>query len=288
MLMPDLKEITDEMKPQTIISKYIRKLHNLTNRNVIVYYSGWLTFRSTEKDLGINDLDKNAFMNLIKGLDKDKGLDLILHTPGGEIGATESIIDYLYETFKGDFRVIIPQIAMSGGTMIACSSKEIIMGKQSSLGPIDSQFGGISVEAILKECQMAKEEIASKPETIPYWNILLSKYPPAFIIRCENSRKWSEEILDKSLRYAMFDESDEKIINKIKSELGSHENTKSHGRHLSAKDCKNLGLKISYMEDDDEFQDIVLSIHHACMNFFSFNCDCIKFFANSDSKLYYM
>lgn len=227
-------------------------------------------------------------MNLIKGLDKDKGLDLILHTPGGEVGATESIIDYLYDTFKGDFRVIIPQIAMSGGTMIAYSSKEIIMGKQSSLVPIDPQFGGIPAEAIIKECQIAKEEIANKPETIPFWNILISKYPPAFIIKCENSRKWSDEILDKSLRYAMFDESDEETINIIKSELGSHENTKSHGRHLSAKNCKDLGLKITYMEDDEELQDIVLSIHHVCMIFFSFNSDCIKLFANSDSKLFFI
>ena len=76
-------------------------------------------------------------MSVIHGLDKSKGLDLFLHTPGGDVGATESLIDYLHDSFGGDIRAIIPQIAMSGGTMIACSCKEIIMGKQSSLGPID-------------------------------------------------------------------------------------------------------------------------------------------------------
>lgn len=39
MIMPDLKEIRDEIKPQTIISKYIKKLYNLTN------ISPWFDFR---------------------------------------------------------------------------------------------------------------------------------------------------------------------------------------------------------------------------------------------------
>lgn len=133
---------------------------------------------------------------------------------------------------------------------------------------------------------MAKEDISKNPDTIPFWKNIILRYPPAFIFLCQNARIWADEILDKSLRYSMFDESDEEIINKIKSELGSHENTKSHGRHLSARDCKKLGLKISYMEDDDEFQDMVLSIHHACMYFFSINSGCSKLIANNDSKFF--
>ncbi len=76
-------------------------------------------------------------MNVIYGLEKKKGLDLILHTPGGNSAAIESLIDYLREIFGNDLRVIVPQLAMSAGTMIAFSAKEIIMGKQSSLGPVD-------------------------------------------------------------------------------------------------------------------------------------------------------
>ncbi len=62
---------------------------------------------------------------------------MILHTPGGDIAATESIVDYLYCMFDKDIRVIVPQISMSAGTMIALASKEIVMGKHSNLGPID-------------------------------------------------------------------------------------------------------------------------------------------------------
>jgi ClpP class serine protease len=97
--------------------KYIKELSKLTGRNVIIYYSGWLN--NNVSGTAINDFDKNGFMGMIHGLNTDKGLDLLLHTPGGSISATESIIDYLNEIFNGNIRAVIPQLAMSGGTMVA-------------------------------------------------------------------------------------------------------------------------------------------------------------------------
>ena len=47
--------------------------------------------------------------------------------------AAEAIVNYLRLKFDYDIRVIVPQLAMSAGTMIACAAKEIIIGKQSSL-----------------------------------------------------------------------------------------------------------------------------------------------------------
>ena len=173
--MPNFYEISSESNPQTVISKYIKKYSQMVDRNVIIYYSGWLNNTEPEKMTSINDLDKNAFMSVINGLDKSKGLDLFLHTPGGDVGATESIIDYLFASFNGDTRAVVPQIAMSGGTMIACSCKEIIMGKQSSLGPIDPQFGGIPAEAFIKEFDRAKKEVSAYPQTEPVWREMLSK-----------------------------------------------------------------------------------------------------------------
>ena len=73
----------------------------------------------------------------IEKKNRKNGLDLILHTPGGDIAATESLVYYLKQIFGRNIRVFVPQMAMSAGTMIALASKEIIMGKESSLGPID-------------------------------------------------------------------------------------------------------------------------------------------------------
>lgn len=46
--------------------------------------------------MSIEDTDKNVFMQTIYELDKTKGLDLILYTPGGRIDAAEPLeIKYL-------------------------------------------------------------------------------------------------------------------------------------------------------------------------------------------------
>lgn len=59
--------------------KYLKRLNRHTDRNVIAYYSGWLSKPDIQSD--INDEDKNGFMMAVHKLDKRKGLDLILHTP---------------------------------------------------------------------------------------------------------------------------------------------------------------------------------------------------------------
>ena len=94
--------------------KYLKKLFKLTKRNVIAYYSGWLQ-KPGLSITSVNDDDKNALMATIHGLDRSKGLDLILHTPGGDVAATESIVNYLKKMFDTDIRAIVPQLAMSAG-----------------------------------------------------------------------------------------------------------------------------------------------------------------------------
>ena len=147
--MPSFNEIRDLVNASgstfdILRKEYQQSLSEKTGRNVIIYYSGWLQKPpNLGQALGINNDDKNGFMATVHGLDRSKGLDLLLHTPGGDVAATESLIDYLKQMFGTDIRAIIPQMAMSGGTMLACACKEILMGKQSSLGPIDPQVGGM-------------------------------------------------------------------------------------------------------------------------------------------------
>jgi hypothetical protein len=79
--MPDwnqlLNEITAAGSVHDIIRRrYLKELHELTGRNVIIYYSGWLQKRNLE-GVEVNDADKNGFMTVVHGLDRTKGLDLI-------------------------------------------------------------------------------------------------------------------------------------------------------------------------------------------------------------------
>lgn len=275
--MPSFSEIEQENNPKSTIIKYTRKLHEKTGRNVIVYYSGWLTF---DDEVSIDAMDKNGFMNVIKDLNKSKGLDLILHTPGGSVSATESIIDYLHAIFGDDIRAIIPQMAMSGGTMIACSCKEILMGKHSSLGPADPQVYGIPAKTVIEEFKLAKKEIEENPKSTAFWTILLEKYPANFLFECENSMDWAKEILEKSLKYSMFKDN-ESIVDKIVYELISGEATKSHSRNLYPEKCKEIGLNIKYIEEDEELQDLILSVHHSCISYFN-NINSSKIYSNQN------
>ncbi len=269
--MPNWKEQLDEIKamgsPYDVLRrKYLKELFDLTGRNVIIYYSGWLQ-KSNLPGLGINDEDKNGFMSAINKMDRSKGLDLLLHTPGGETAAVESLVDYLRNMFGIDIRAIIPQIAMSGGTMIACASKQIVMGKQSSLGPVDPQLNGIPAHGVIEEFIRAHKEIKEDPSKIPIWQPIIAKYSPAFIGECQKSIAWSEQLVREWLKTGMLSTSPdpEPKIERIVEELINHAITLSHARHLSADKCISIGLNIDMLENNQSFQDAVLNLHHACM-----------------------
>jgi ATP-dependent protease ClpP protease subunit len=273
--MPNWNQLLNEIKAagsmhDVVRRRYLSRLNELTGRNVIIYYSGWLQKKSVG-GAEINDEDKNGFMTVIHEMDRSKGLDLILHTPGGETAATESLVHYLRSMFGTDMRAIVPQLAMSGGTMIACACKEIIMGRQSSLGPVDPHFGGIPAHGVVEEFNRARKEISEDNSTIPIWQPIIAKYHPTFIGECEKAIAWSNEMTKEWLRTGMFaaERKPQRKINRILKELGDHALTKSHSRHLPIERCRAMGLKVRELETEQEFQDAVLSLHHACMLTFS-------------------
>lgn len=287
--MPSWNEVLIEIQNSNRVDaldfvrrKYFKSLSEKNNRNVIAYYSGWLQ-KPRIGNAEICDDDKNGFMATIHKLDRSKGLDLILHTPGGDIAATESIVNYLQKMFGKDIRAIIPQIAMSAGTMIACSCKEIIMGKQSNIGPIDPHFSGIPAHGVIAEFKRALEEIKKDPETIPIWQTVVSKYHPTFIGECQNAIEWSEEIVSSWLEANMFDGVPDAKgkANKVVKNLGSHEDTKTHARHIHIEEARNFGLSIKSLEADfiQDFQDTVLTVHHAFMHTFA-NSNSIRIIEN--------
>lgn len=273
--MPNWHNINREIRESgstydVIRRKYLLKLSEYTERNVIIYYSGWLTkgFNNHPGAFTINDYDKNGFMTVINGLDYSKGLDLILHTPGGEITATESLVDYIKSVFNSDIRVIVPQLAMSAGTMIACSSKDIIMGKHSSLGPIDPQINGLSTHAIIEEFENAEAEILKEPKKQLVWGPIIGKYHPTLVGDCKKAIDMSNEIVEKWLSNCMFngDSDGPKKAKLIVEKLSDHTISKTHSRHLSVTECENIGLNITRLEGDPELQDLVLTVHHTCVH----------------------
>lgn len=255
----------------TVRRRYLNELCQYTSRNVIAYYSGFLSKPEIRSD--INDEDKNGFMMTVHRMQRMRGLDLIIHTPGGSIASTQSIVNYLQLMFEKDIRAIIPQIAMSAGTMIACSCKEILMGKHSNLGPIDPHLNGIPAYGVIEEFARAYREVKSDPAKLAIWQPIISQYRPTFLGQCENAIAWSNKFVTIQLRTVMLDgktlaekRAAASKAKKIVAELSDYPGNKTHNRHIHFEDCQKMGLKVSLLEDDPKLQDLVLTVHHCYMH----------------------
>ncbi|MDF9832775.1 membrane-bound ClpP family serine protease [Ereboglobus sp. PH5-5] len=285
------KNIVQAQSPLDVVRrKYLAELAAKRKRNILAYYSGWLQKPETTQtsqssvNISINDGDMNAFMAVIHGMgaERDKGLDILLHTPGGDMTATEALINYLHKMFNGNIEAFVPQIAMSAGTMIACSCKKIHMGKQSSIGPIDPQLGGFPAYGVIKEFEDALEAIKRDPCYKVLWQMIIGRYPPTFLGECRNAIDLANEIVKKRLETVMFSgEADaEEKAQKIVDSLNEHnEENKTHNRHIDIEKASSIGLKIERLEANQEIQDAVLTVHHCFMHTFA-SSDCIKIVEN--------
>jgi hypothetical protein len=160
---------------------------------------------------------------------------------------------------------IVPQLALSAGTMIACACKEIVMGHHSSLGPIDPQFRGIPAHGVIEEFKRAFTEIQAEPAKAMLWQPIIGKYNPTLIGECEKAIIWANEMATKWLISGMLEGVSDAATAAaaIVKELTDQTVTMSHARHLSADRCRELGLTVTELEKDTGLQDRVLSVHHA-------------------------
>jgi len=247
--------------------KYLTKLFDYTGRNIIAYYSGFLS-KPGIAQLEITDEDKNGFMMAIHMLDRRQGLDLILHTPGGGFAATQSIVNYLHKMFKCDIRAIVPQIAMSAGTMIACSCKTILMTEHSNLGPIDPQLRGLPAYGVIEEFKKAYKEIKADPSKLGLWSNIIGQYKPTFLSQCANAIDWSNKFVRGQLETVMFKGEPKARIKArtITKKLSDYRGNLGHERHIHLEECKKIGLKVKRIEDDNKLQDLILTVHHCYMH----------------------
>jgi hypothetical protein len=264
--------------------KHLKALADMTGRNTIAYYSGFLTKPNVHGE-DINDDDLNAFMACVHGMDRDRGLDLVLHTPGGGIAATEALAHYLREMFGRNIRAIVPQIAMSAGTMLALSCKAIVMGKQTSLGPIDPQIGGIPADVVVTEFRRAFDEIKADPVRAHVWAPILSRYSPSFLTQCEYAVDWSQTFVNSALVANMFADDPDAIgrASAVVKDLSSAELNKAHNKHLGIDRVRAVGVIVEQLEDDQKLQDAVLTVHHCFMHTMT-STTAIKVVENHEGK----
>ena len=257
--------------------KYLAEMHDRSGRNVILYASGWLQKPEVPPArVSIADDDVQGLMEAMDELDGDS-LDLIVHSPGGSPETAEAIVGYVRSRFAR-LRVIVPHLAMSAATMIACAADEIVLGDHSSLGPIDPQFvlptalgvRAVPAQSILEQVEQAIQD-SENPAKIPAWIPMLDQYGPDLLVQCKAAVNMSKGLVETWLRDYMFkgEENGSRKAKSISAWLADHGNFGSHSRHISRSELRRKGLFVARLEDDHELRKSALSAYHATTHAFS-------------------
>ena len=263
---------------------------------VIFYASGFL--QKADDNVSITREDINGFMNALYEAPTVNGLTLILHTPGGDPNAVESIVEYLHAKFQ-QVEVIVPYLAMSGGAMISLASDLLILGRQSQLGPIDPQFliGNKvhSARAIQEGFNKAREDIENNTRLAHLWAPILQNMGPSLVLEADKALSYSKELVANWLQKRMLkDIGDETAREETANTVAAYfnaENTSGHGQihvhgqRIGAEKLEELGLKLKFLEDDQNLQNDALTAYHLMTLIFEMTSS-VKFIANNRGKMW--
>ena len=296
--MADWTELTEKIHKskdpallQTLLTSELAQISKLLDESNVVYYASGFLQKPTEPGTSITREDINGFMNALHGLDCTKNLSLILHTPGGDIHAVESIVEYLHQKFNS-ITAIVPYLAMSGGSMICLASDAIILGKQSQLGPTDPQIviqnKQHSARAIKNAFDRAEADITKDKALAHLWAPILQSMGPSLIIEAERALGYSKSLVLKWLKKRMF----RKVDNPTEKadEIAKHVNADSktvyaHGQRIGITDLQQLGVNVIPLEGDQQLQDAVLSAYHLMTIIFE-RTPSFKFIVNHKGKMW--
>lgn len=275
----------------TRLTESLSNVADLRGRNVLMYSSAFLqkpTLHPISMQITAEDL--NGLMATMHGMDWSKGLALLLHTPGGVTNATETLVAYLRSKF--DFiEVIVPALAMSAGTMISLAANQIVMGRQSQLGPIDPQMqiGGriASARAIVDQFEMARDEILVDPRAAHVWAPIVANLGPSLLIEARNALEYGERMVGKWVSERML--SGEKDACEKGAKIAKHFNDagvhKSHGRRIDREEARTHGVKVLDLEEEQALQEAVLTAYHLATILFQ-KSPAAKLIASMSGKIY--
>ena len=119
-----------------------------TKTIAIVHDFGHPYGHQTDERKYLSTLEAFEILAEIRSVGKDTPIDVILHTPGGEVFACELIANALKD--RPHTTAYIPYCAMSAGTIIALATEKVVMGRYACLGPIDTQFFGFPIESFVR------------------------------------------------------------------------------------------------------------------------------------------
>lgn len=213
--------------------RYLRQLliadiEEETGRELVVYFS--------RTDQEITETDADDLSEVLDGVKftevngiRTKSIDLILHTPGGYVDAVEKFILVLQSTSK-DYRVLIPSLAKSGGTLIALTASKILMGVNSELGPIDPQIH-------IPDLGVVPAQYVSVDDAQP------STYREIAKAMFNRARTLATRYMTAGMMQQAAAEDVAKVVEKLSSSNGYG----SHGAVIDFREAEDLGLAVEWL-----------------------------------------
>lgn len=206
----------------------IKDIEAETDRDLIVYFSD-----CTSPYAQIDASDDSYFAELL-GAVKRPRVDLLLETNGGQTDAAEKLAGLLLGMNK-DLRVIVPRRAKSNGTVLAIAGKEIVMGFQSELGPIDPNL-------VLAPNNVVPAELILKTH---------AAHNPIIVQIAQLAVKQTTKLAVQLLSKGMLAGVDPAIIDDLVKKIATREQYHSHGSVIDHSEAAALGLKVNYLPPEN-------------------------------------
>jgi hypothetical protein len=203
-----------------------------------------------------------------KSTRRDDTLSIILRTPGGSAETAERLVTVVRQHYS-TVNFIVPDAAMSAGTIFCMAGDRIYMDYSSALGPIDPQVmapDGTGYVAALGYLDKVKE-ITGKGALSPADVVFLRSLDLGKLALYEQARDLSIDLLKKWLVQFKFKDwtqhrtnnpgspvtAEEKVqrAEEIAAALSDHKKWFSHGRALNLQKLKELRLDIDDYSSDD-------------------------------------
>ena len=261
-----MKNIFDDTIRETLDVR-LRKIERYFDSDVIFYYGE------------INPSLDKSFRDFIEEIKKDtefdrKRITIVLNTPGGSAETVEkmvSIIRYHYE----EVYFIVPDYAMSAGTIFCMSGDKIYMDYSSSLGPIDPQvYNGSNwvpalgyLDKVGELIEKSERGILTEAEFLILQKVDLAEirsYEMAKELTISLLKEWLVNYkfknwnIHNSTQQVVSEKEKKNRAEEIAKLLGDNKLWHSHGRSIGVKALKTiLKLEIDDYSENEELKKIV-------------------------------
>lgn len=239
--------ITERRQGHPTRQKLFSDLTDRLGRPVVTF------FTSFRYPVSIDDTDVEMMEGLLRTLDMENGVAVIISSPGGSGLAAERMINLLRSySNTGEYWAIVPGKAKSAATMICLGASKILMGPASELGPVDPQIvfqnNLVSVHHVIDSYhKLFRGAIRTKGNLEPYMQ-QLARYNAGTISHLEAERDLATDMAIRCLHTGMLSEHSRSAI-ESKMEVFLHpKHTKTHGRPIYSREAADCGLNVDVVD----------------------------------------